>query len=145
MVLVGLGFLTGSDVKDDCVSFAGGVFLESPELFRALDQPFSVERLSFSFSKSPSRLLRPDLLLLVAGDPVLVLGRRHFLEPVKSPKASIKLSVSCLHVVSWAEPIPVFRFFVLLEGQSFRGPFQFDIFIIERGLLVFADCSVGIA
>ena len=56
---VGLGFLTESDVKDVevvCASFAGGVFLESPELFRALDQPCSVQRLLYSFSKSPSRL-----------------------------------------------------------------------------------------
>ena len=61
LVLVGLGFLTGSDVKDVevevvCASFAGGVFLESPELFRALDQPWSVHRLLNSFSKSPTSL-----------------------------------------------------------------------------------------
>ena len=54
LVLVGLGFLTGSDVEVEvvCASFAGGVFLESPELFRALDQPCSVQRLS---CHTPSR------------------------------------------------------------------------------------------
>ena len=47
LVLVCLGFLTGSDVEVEvvCASSAGGVFLESPELFRALDQPCSVQRL----------------------------------------------------------------------------------------------------
>ena len=92
-----------------------------------------------------------DLFLLIAGDPVVVLGRRHFLELVKSQKASIKLSVSRLHVVhigvvvSWAEPILFFRFFVPLEGQSFLGPIQFDLFIVKRGLLAFSNCSVCIA
>jgi len=35
------------------------------------------------------------------------------------------------------------RFIVPLEGQSFLGPFKFDLFI-RRGLLVFSDCSVCI-
>jgi len=60
LVLVGLRFLTGSDVKDVesvCASFTGGFFLESPEFML-------------------------DLLLLFTGNPVIVLGRRHFLELV---------------------------------------------------------------
>jgi len=83
-----------------------------------------------------------DLLLLFTGNPIVVLGRRLFVELVKPQKAEIKLSVSCLHVihvgivVSWAKPIPVFRFFVPLEGQSFLSPIQFDLFIVRRGLLV---------
>jgi len=87
LVLVGLGFLTGSDVKDVevfCASFAEGVFLESPELFRALNQPCSVQRLSYSFSKSPTRLASSWISFF---GPVVVLGRRRFLELVKSQKA----------------------------------------------------------
>jgi hypothetical protein len=52
--------------------------------------------------------------------------------------------MSACVVVSWAELIPVFRFFVPLEGQSFLVLFKFDPFIVQKGLLVFADCSVCI-
>jgi len=93
LALFGLAFSIGSDVKDIEVevvwaSFAGGVFLEDPEL-----------------------------------------------------------PLSCLPVIhfSRAESIPVFRFFVSLEVQSFFGPFKFDLFIVLRCLLVFAGCSVCIA
>jgi len=64
LVLVGPGFLTGSDVKDVevevfCSSFAEGVFLEIPELFRALGQLCSVQSMSYFFSKRPTPLDLP--------------------------------------------------------------------------------------
>ena len=157
MILAGLGFLTVSDVKDVevevvCASFAGGVFLESPELFRALGQPCSVQRLSYSLSKSPTRLASSWISFFCSLEILsLFLVVVLFLSLSSRTKLKIKLSVSCLHVLrvgvvaSWAEPISAFRFFVPLEGQSFLGPIQCDLFVVARGLLVVTDCRVCIA
>ena len=64
LVFVGLGFLTGSDVKDVeievvCASFAGGVFLETAEFFQHLDGLALSRGCHTSSARALHVLLRP--------------------------------------------------------------------------------------